>query len=411
MRSKGPGQAVDTSYDGTVRTAVEQAMQMSNGIRGDVAAPSPGALRASGWATQSGARAAPSLQERASADLARRLGLEFSDLSSALRVLLARAVEQGEEGIPAVLAKLERALEQTGRELRKAGYDKEEVAVAVDALRDRLSAAAAAGAEDTAAQFATYQRRDKASLAITTQDGDRVQIRFRGREGIVAQTTSIAAGAEERRVYAFSSGRIEIVVQGELDEQELAAIGELVGKVEALAADFFAGDAGKAFAAAAALGFDSEQIAGFALRLASRVSVRQTSLVAAPVATAAEGAAIAPTPVMAGGSAAAEASVATTSGDDAAAASPAPEPQKQTAPASARTTLAEYLRTLLDTLATPSGAGRYSFSMRWKLEVVIAAVRAQQSPANPDAGSALLVGSLATLAEQVSQSPMAQAAA
>jgi hypothetical protein len=387
---------------------VEQAMQIQDGIQGEAMAARLPALRAASAACGEDVETAQPARRRALGDLGHRLGLDFSDVASALRALLARSAEQGKDGVPDVLATLERALEQTGRALRKAGYSEEQIGRALDGVREQLGAAAAASAEVASTQSTSYLRKDKASLAITTQEGDRVQIRFRSREGFVSQTATTTAGAEERRVYAFASGRVEIAVQGELDDEELAAISELVGKVEALATNFFAGDAQKAFAAAASLGFDAEQIAGFALRLSTRESLSRRSI-GGPARPAADKPAIA---APAKTAAAAPSSPAVPAADAAAPAVAPPADAAEAAKATAvQGSLADYLRGLLDTLATPSGAGRYTFSMQWKLEVVVAAVRAQEPAAQPGAASGLLAGSLAALGQKVSEESPAPAAA
>jgi hypothetical protein len=49
--------------------------------------------------------------------------------------------------------------------------------------------------------------------------------------------------------------------------------------------------------------------------------------------------------------------------------------------------------------------------MRWKLEVVVAAVRAQEPAAKPSEASRLLTGSLDALGQKVSEQPPATAAA
>ncbi len=408
-------------------------MQIHDGLsREAIAARLPAARAATGVACVECAEKAQPAIGRAVGDLARRLGLDFSDVASALRAWLAEAAAQGRDGVPDVLAALERVLEQTGRALRSSGYGEEQVRRALDGVREQLGAAAAASADLAAAQSTTYLRRDKASLAITTQDGDRVQIRFRNREGIVSQTATTAAGAAERRVYAFAAGRTEIAVQGELDDEELAAIGELVAKVEAIAADFFAGDVQQAFAAASSLGFDAEQIASFALRLSTRESLTRQATgavarpdtarpaVAAPADPPApelslptpEATASAPAAADTPDAAAVDAAAANpaTVGDPSSGGAPPALPPEGSAAAPVQSTVADYLRGLLATLATPTGVGRYTFSMRWKLEVVVAAVRAQEPAAKSEAAGRLLAGSLEALGQRLSEQSPAPAA-
>ncbi len=104
-------------------------------------------------------------------------------------------------------------------------------------------------------------------FALTTEDGDKVVIRASARD-ILAMNGS---GAQYH-----NQGRFQLQVQGELDEQELAAINELLGDVTDLAGDFYEGDLDGAFEAALALDYDESEIAGFALQL-TRTEVQRAS--------------------------------------------------------------------------------------------------------------------------------------
>jgi hypothetical protein len=341
--------------------------------------------------------AAAGLRRKAFGEMGRALGLDFADVGSALRSLVARNSGRERDAVPDVMSAVDAALQQTGKALRKAGFSDAQVEKALAGVREALGAAATASAELTSAQSTTYVRKDKANLAITTQEGDQVQIRFRNKEGVVSQTATSASG-EERRVYAFSAGRIEISVKGDLNGEELAAISELFGKVESLAADFFAGDVQKAFEAATSLGFDAEQIAGFALNLSTRESLRQESIGKPAMAKPAPAA----NPVIA--------PVASPVDPDPAPASPvAAAPAAAAAPpeaASVQTTLGSYLRALMDTLQEPVAAGRLDFSMKWKLEVVVAAVESSAPKAGGTQASKLLTASLQELAKGVDAAPV-----
>jgi Holliday junction resolvasome RuvABC DNA-binding subunit len=358
--------------------------------------------------------AAAGLRRKAFGEMGRALGLDFADVGSALRSLVARNSGRERDAVPDVMSAVEAALQQTGKALRKAGFSDAQVEKALAGVREELGAAATASAELTSAQSTTYVRKDKANLAITTQEGDQVQIRFRNKEGVVSQTATSASG-EERRVYAFSAGRIEISVKGDLNDEELAAISELVGKVESLAADFFAGDVQKAFEAATSLGFDAEQIAGFALKLSTRESLRQESIGKPAIAKPAPAA----NPVIAPVASPVDADPAPASPVAAVAAPAAPTttvaPPATGAPAEAaaspeaasvQSTLGNYLRALMGTLQEPVAAGRLEFSMKWKLEVVVAAVESSAPKTGGTPASKLLTASLQELAKGVDAVPV-----
>ncbi|MEZ5458183.1 MAG: hypothetical protein R3E65_02255 [Steroidobacteraceae bacterium] len=380
--------------------------------------------RSEAAARDAGEAGGGALRRKAFGEMGRALGLDFADVGSALRALVARAGGRERDAVPDVMSALDAALQQTGKALRKAGFSDAQVEKALAGVREELGVAATASAELTSAQSTTYVRKDKANLAITTQEGDRVQIRFRNKEGVVSQTASSANG-EERRVYAFSAGRVEISVQGELNDEELAAITELVDKVETLAADFFAGDVQKAFEAATSLGFDAEQIAGFALKLSTRETLRQQSIGKPVEAPPAKPAALPKAPVAAPAVAPANSSPPV---DEAPAVAPAadagavdpgdaadaavPGADDAGAADSIRDTLGSYLRDLLGALQQqPSAAGRFEFSMKWKLEVVVAAVESKLPADEPAPAAKLLAGSLQELAKGVDAADVSSQAA
>jgi Holliday junction resolvasome RuvABC DNA-binding subunit len=394
-------------------------MQVQDSVRNDLMplmqASAKTALdsRRSDAAAKDPGDAAAGLRRKAFGEMGRTLGLDFADVGSALRSLVARASGRERDAAPDVLSAVEAALQQTGKALRKAGFSDAQVDKALAGVREELGAAATASAELSSAQSTTYIRKDKANLAITTQEGDQVQIRFRNKEGVVSQTATSASG-EERRVYAFSAGRIEISVKGDLNDEELAAISELVGKVESLAADFFAGDVQKAFEAATTLGFDAEQIAGFALKLSTRESLRQESIGKPAIAKPAP----VPNPVIVPVGSTPEPEGVVESAPAAAVAVPvvpaaaAAPPESATSPeaASVQSTLGNYLRALMGSLQEPAAAGRLEFSMKWKLEVVVAAVESSAPKAGGTPASKLLSASLQELAKGVAAEPVSSTA-
>lgn len=283
--------------------------------------------------------------------------------------------------------------------------------------------AATAGMPSGPATDNTYDlaamRRQKGSLSILTQDGDTVRIRFRTREAVAVQSTTGADGdgTSSTSVYAFASGRVQVAVNGELDEGELKAIGELMDKVDALASQFFDGDAQAAFAAAAELGFDAGEIAGFALRLSVKEYATASAAPPAPVAapalpapppSVADPTPVTPTPEPAvqGQPAAADIAANTPVVADAApqgtpaAAPPVPEAPAAADPAATvQQTLGNFLKQVLEGLSAVSGGGRAEFSMRWKLQVMIEAVQSAPAAATSDpAGTQLVTDSLARLA-------------
>ena len=120
-------------------------------------------------------------------------------------------------------------------------------------------------------------------LAVTTRDGDRLHISIAQAAASWSQTRVAAAsnGDGTALVASGQSGSLQIgawqiSVEGELDEQERAALGKLFGQVQELSSQFYAGDLAGAFDRAMALELDGEQLASMSLRL-TQTSVRQAT--------------------------------------------------------------------------------------------------------------------------------------
>jgi len=120
-----------------------------------------------------------------------------------------------------------------------------------------------------------YTSNSKSSdLTITTTDGDIVSISFSELQETASQERYQYAengkGASEN--YSMASSQYHEInfsysVEGELDDDEKAAIEALIKDVNSLQKDFFSGNVDKAFEKALELGFDNEQIANFSMDL------------------------------------------------------------------------------------------------------------------------------------------------
>lgn len=114
-------------------------------------------------------------------------------------------------------------------------------------------------------------RKERGAIDLVTAEGDRVSIRFRSKEvvaGSVTQATSSdGTTTTAAKSSVFSRGGMKIEVDGDLNEDEQKAIGDLLGKVDDIATKFFSGDVQAAFSAAGSLGVDSDQIAGYRMNL------------------------------------------------------------------------------------------------------------------------------------------------
>lgn len=181
------------------------------------------------------------------------------------------------------------------------------------------------------ASSVSYEREDSGEIQITTQDGDEVTIRFEDiqefeyNRGILVSNSQVEpaeisqqqpndtpedessepqASNQSNQVIAenvgedaetpdevtqtqvvvderyefFEQSGISFSVQGELDEEELQAISDLVSDTKELADEFFNGNVEDAYQQALELGFNEQEIAGYALQLnrTEQIEVIQT---------------------------------------------------------------------------------------------------------------------------------------
>lgn len=116
-----------------------------------------------------------------------------------------------------------------------------------------------------------YGRAREFSFALTTKEGDKVTIKATSSEGFAVEAGR--AGRGDNSVNALNasysaSQSFSLSIEGELSEDELGAINDLLGKVNDLASEFFDGDLDVAFDQAMSMGYDAEQIGSFSLNLA-----------------------------------------------------------------------------------------------------------------------------------------------
>lgn len=111
---------------------------------------------------------------------------------------------------------------------------------------------------------------------LTTKEGDKVSIRASSSVGM-----SAAAGRDASGIYGSASqssaSSFELLIEGDLNENELKAINQLMGRIDKLAGQFYAGNLDEAFNNAVSLGYDGQQIAGYSLNL-SQVQIQQVAV-------------------------------------------------------------------------------------------------------------------------------------
>ncbi|NTS78883.1 DUF5610 domain-containing protein [Catenovulum sp. SM1970] len=122
------------------------------------------------------------------------------------------------------------------------------------------------------------QQEQSSSLTINTKDGDTVNINFASLQAFQARQQQIDANVDsdegflnyqqrEKETSFYTNQEFAFEIQGELDEDEKEAIAGLVNDINKLSKSFFDGDIQAAFEQAKELGFDDDEISGFALDL------------------------------------------------------------------------------------------------------------------------------------------------
>ncbi|WP_026970741.1 DUF5610 domain-containing protein [Aliagarivorans marinus] len=114
------------------------------------------------------------------------------------------------------------------------------------------------------------------SLELETREGDKVSISFN-----YGRASSWEVGSNEQGNYLVGSmsqsQSISFSVEGDLNEDELAAIADLIKQVDEVGAQFFNGNLDQAFNQALEIGFDQEQLVGFAVEYTQQTSVSATA--------------------------------------------------------------------------------------------------------------------------------------
>ncbi|WP_088330162.1 DUF5610 domain-containing protein [Lacimicrobium sp. SS2-24] len=141
---------------------------------------------------------------------------------------------------------------------------------------------------EAVSQTVGYARDDNSELSIITKDGDEVTIRFesstqfsynqslmlngagddKGTDSEQSQDEGTSFNFTASQSYQFyQANAFSFSVRGELDEDELKSIGELVGNAADVADEFYNGNVEEAFNQALKIGFDESELTSFALQL------------------------------------------------------------------------------------------------------------------------------------------------
>jgi len=113
----------------------------------------------------------------------------------------------------------------------------------------------------------SLQKAELSEVSVRTRDGDEVQIRFgllenMSKESFTSDSSRSQAGYIYKQTASFS-----LQIKGEIDDNELQALADLIAKADDVANTFYRGDIEKAYDKALNIGFDNKELSSFALQL------------------------------------------------------------------------------------------------------------------------------------------------
>jgi hypothetical protein len=278
------------------------------------------ATRTPAFAFQSANRAAADVQATLSNRLTERLGLEAGALSAkasdytpekvAERVLgFVEQRLQSEKAAGADSNKLQGLLDQARSGIEKGFAEARKILDGMGALQGQVAeniddtyqkiqdglgnlskqfnpapvASNTAGLSATAYSERFSAQAETFEMSVTTRDGDRLRISVAQASANWSQKSAAISsnGGSTVAVASSQSGSIQIgawqvEIQGELDDEERAALEGLFSQVQDLSDKFYAGDLSGAFDRALGLKMDGEQLASMSLRL-TQTSIRQAT--------------------------------------------------------------------------------------------------------------------------------------
>lgn len=136
----------------------------------------------------------------------------------------------------------------------------------------------ATGNQWSASSVAVSSSREFA-MEVTTQDGDVVKINVssaRDFAALVANFENDDVSAEGFDATISGEDNFSFTVEGELDEGEMSALTDLFAQVNDVAETFYGGNVEAAFEQALAVGYDQNELAGFAANMTQTQTVAVT---------------------------------------------------------------------------------------------------------------------------------------
>jgi hypothetical protein len=192
-------------------------------------------------AAQSGADVGKlnSLFEQAREGIQRGIGAAKKDLSGFMNNALSEGID-----------KVEKTLDDRLNQLRNEIFQPEDI---------------------TQLTAGSVSRFEQTEFFVRTRDGDEVSLRFGEQESVsFAQRNTIsdqATSSTSSYISYLQEIGVSLEVSGEIDEDELKSIKELVDQVSGVANEFYNGDIVTSFQKALDIGYDEKELASFSLQL------------------------------------------------------------------------------------------------------------------------------------------------
>ena len=202
-------------------------------------------------------------------------GVESLRASGASEQRVADRIAAAREGVARGYAEAEEILEARGLmtdELRQEiAAGRELVEEGINQLERGEQNTTGAGQLNAVASSSALKVANSLTLDVVTRDGDTVTVSFSQ-----AEQRSSQSGPGYFQASSSSSSAWQFEVEGNLDEAEQEALGNLFNSVQDLSERFFSGDLGGALEQAMSLGFDGNELASLSLNLTQQTVATST---------------------------------------------------------------------------------------------------------------------------------------
>lgn len=123
--------------------------------------------------------------------------------------------------------------------------------------------------------FESSTKAEKSEFYVRTRDGDEVKVSFGLKEQYSSASLVSEQGNSASSTVFEQSANFSLAISGDLDDNELKAIGDLVAQADDIANTFYRGDIEEAFKQSLEIGYDTKELASFAFQLTKAESYQK----------------------------------------------------------------------------------------------------------------------------------------